>query len=73
MAVTKLDGTAPLRSDPSIKAGSANASPSASGTPAGGTDSPRVTTAFKRGATNTTPSGSVSRPAGVRSFNDGSV
>lgn len=73
MAVTKLDGTAPLRSDPTVKAGSANASPSGSGTPCGGTDSPRVSTVIKQGATNTTPSGGVHRPAGVRSFNDGSV
>ena len=73
MAVTKLDGTAPLRSDPSVKAGSATASPAAGGKPCGGTDNIRAGGKTMRAAANTTPSGSVSRPAGVRSFNDGSV
>ena len=55
MPVQMNDGTSPLRSEPTVKAGSANASPGASGTPCGGTDNLKADAHVFLDKGNTTP------------------
>jgi hypothetical protein len=71
MSVQKASGEENLRADPSVKSGSATASPSGGGKDMGGTSNLRADHQVKSAGMNSTPSGSGDhRPAGVQHFGE---